>query len=101
MLLCDIYDFELYSRVYCLVLLGYFVIFRVILFDVVKALVRLDTGKRLTNRLPKLSLVTPWNGGTFRSRPDIRVDVSPTRGSNLWGPTEYFSGLTWGSSTFL
>ena len=30
----------------------------------------------------------PWNGGIFRSRPDIRVDVSPTRGSNFWGPRE-------------
>ena len=47
----------------------------------------------LTNRLPKLSLVKlgtlpPWNGGIFRSRPDIRVDVSSTRGFNFWGPRE-------------
>ena len=31
----------------------------------------------------------PWDGGIFRSRPDnIRVDVSPTRGSNFWGPRD-------------
>ena len=56
----------------------------------VKALVRWATGKRLTNRLPKLSLITfpPWNGGSFRSRPDTRVDVSPTRGFIFWGSRE-------------
>ena len=27
----------------------------------------------------------PWNGGIFRSRPDVRVDVSQTHGSNFWG----------------
>ena len=55
-----------------------------------KALVRWTTGKRLTDCLLKLSLITfpPWNGGIFRSRPDIRDDVSPTRGSNFWGPRE-------------
>ena len=50
-----------------------------------------DTGKRLTGRLPNLSLTTlppRWSGRMFRSRPDVRVDVPPTRGSNLWGPKE-------------
>ena len=58
--------------------------------DNVKALVRWATGKRLTYRLPKLSLTTlsPWSGGMSRSRPDTRVDVSPTRGFNSWGPRE-------------
>ena len=46
-----------------------------------QALVRWATGNRLTNRQHKLSPITPpsplWNGGIFRSRPDIRVDVSP------------------------
>ena len=31
---------------------------------------------------------TPWNGGIFRSGPDIRVDVSPTRGTYFWGLRE-------------
>ena len=53
------------------------------------------TDKRLTNRPPKqckrcliTSPVPPLNGRIFRSRPDIRVDVSPTRASNFWSPGE-------------
>ena len=30
----------------------------------------------------------PWNGEMFGSRPDIRVDVSPTRGSIFWESRE-------------
>ena len=60
----------------------------------VEALVLWATGERLTNHLPKLILTAlynplpPSNGGMFRSRPDIRVDVSSTRGSKLWAPRE-------------
>ena len=56
----------------------------------VLALVRWATGKRLTNRQPTLSPITllPWNDQIFRSRPDIRVDLSPTRVSSFWAPRE-------------
>ena len=75
----------------------------------VKALVRWATGKRVPNRpLPKLSLITlhntppPWNGGMFKFRPNIRVDVvTNSRFQFLGTQGGYFSGLTWGSSTFL
>ena len=49
------------------------------------------TGKTLTDHLPTLkpyNALPHWNGGIFRSRPDIRIGVSPTRGSNFWGPRE-------------
>ena len=53
--------------------------------------VRWDTGKRLTNRLPKLRLTTlsPWTDRIHI----IRVNVSPTRGSNFWGSTSIFEIL--------
>ena len=53
----------------------------------VKALVRWAISKRLTDRLPKLSLITqpPWNW------PDIGVNVSPpTLDSNFWGSRSRF-----------
>ena len=56
----------------------------------VKELFRWATGKRLTYRLPKLSLLTlppPWNG------PDVRVNASPTRDSNCWGSRSIFQIL--------
>ena len=57
-----------------------------------KAIIWCAIGKRLTNRLPKLSLtyntLPTWNGGMFRSRRDKRVDVLPTRGSHFWGPRD-------------
>ena len=34
------------------------------------------------------TLSPPWNGGIFRPRPDIPVDVSPTRGYSFWGPRD-------------
>ena len=56
----------------------------------VKALVRWATGKSLTNRLPKLSLVTlspPLNSGILGLRMGPYV---PTQNLfyNLWGPRE-------------
>ena len=52
----------------------------------VKILVRWGKGKRSTGRLSNLSKpLPPWNG------PDMRVDVPPTRGSNLWGSKSIFS----------
>ena len=50
-----------------------------------KALVRWATGERLTNRLPKLSLITlspPLNSGILGGRTCL------LRGSFLWGPRE-------------
>ena len=56
-----------------------------------KALVRWATGKKV-NRSPSqtkpYNTLPPWNGGIFRSGPDTPVDMSPTRGSNFWGPRE-------------
>lgn len=60
------------------------------------------TGRRLTNQVPKLSLITtllPWNRGIFRSGPDIQIDVPPARGIYpiSRGPQgEYFSESAWG-----
>ena len=56
----------------------------------VKALVRRATGKRLTNRLPKLSLITlppPLNSGIIRLRMGLYVPT-PMFFYNLWGPSE-------------
>ena len=55
----------------------------------VKALVRWATGKRLTNRLPKLSLRTlspPLNSGILGLRMGLCVPT-PMFFYNLWGPT--------------
>ena len=56
----------------------------IIFITVVKALVRWATGKLLANRLSKLpgkpyDILPPWNGQ------DIRINVSPTRGSIFGG----------------
>ena len=65
--------------------------------------VRGDTG----NRLPKLSLLKlspPWNGGEMFSPDritDMRVDVSPTRGSNFWGPRSVYKILNMRKIAFL
>ena len=65
------------------------------------------TGEMVTNRLPKLSLITllspPGTAGySGPNRIYRRVDVAPIRGSNFWGPRESkFQLPTWGSSTFL
>ena len=56
----------------------------------VRALVRWATGKRLTNRLPKLSLVTlspPLNSGILGLRMGLYVPT-PRFFYNLWGPRE-------------
>ena len=56
---------------------------------IVKALVRWATGKRLTNRLPKLSLITlspPLNSG-IPGRMGLYVPT-PKFFYNLWGPRE-------------
>ena len=56
----------------------------------VKALVRWATGKRLTNRLPKLSLITlspPLNSGILGLRRGPYVPT-PKFVYNLWGPRE-------------
>ena len=55
-----------------------------------KALVRWATGKRLTNRLPKLSLITlspPLNSGILGLRMGPYVPT-PKFFYNLWGPRE-------------
>ena len=55
----------------------------------VKVLVCWVTDKRFINRLLQQPYNTPpLERRVFRSRPDVRVDVSPTRGSNIWGPWE-------------
>ena len=57
----------------------------------VKALVGWVTSKKVNQSPTQTKLYNPpppLNGGIFRSRPDVRVDVSPTRGSNFWGPGE-------------
>ena len=54
----------------------------------VKALVRWATGKRLTNRQPKLSLITlspPLNSGILGLRMGLYVPT-PKFFYNLWGP---------------
>ena len=56
----------------------------------VKALVRWATGKRLTNRLPKLSLITlspPLNSGILGLHMGLYVPT-PKFFYNLWGPRE-------------
>ena len=56
----------------------------------VKALVRWATGERLTNRLPKLSLITlspPFNSGILGLRMGLYVPT-PKFFHNLWGPRE-------------
>ena len=56
----------------------------------VKALVRWATGERLTNRLPKLSLITlspPLNSGILGLRMGLYVPT-PMFFYNLWGPRE-------------
>ena len=56
----------------------------------VEALVRWATGKRLTNRLPKLSLITlspPMNSGILGLRMGPYVPT-PKFYYNLWGPRE-------------
>ena len=56
----------------------------------VKALVRWATGKRLTNHLPKLSLITlspPFNSGILGLRMGLYVPT-PIFFYNLWGPRE-------------
>ena len=56
----------------------------------VKALVRWATGERLTNRLPKLSLITlspPLNSGILGLRMGPYVPT-PKFFYNLWGPRE-------------
>ena len=56
----------------------------------VKALVRWATGERLTNRLPKLSLITlspPLNSGILGLRMGLYVP-NPMFFYNLWGPRE-------------
>ena len=56
----------------------------------VKALVCWATGKRLTNRLPKLSLITlspPLNSGILGLRMGLYVPT-PMFFHNLWGPRE-------------
>ena len=58
--------------------------------SIVKALVRWATGKRLTNRLPKLSLTTlspPLNSGILGLRMGPYVPT-PKFFYNLWGPRE-------------
>ena len=55
-----------------------------------KALVRWATGKRLTNRLPKLSLITlspPLNSGILGLRMGPYVPT-PKFFDHLWGPRE-------------
>ena len=57
---------------------------------IVKALVRWATGKRLTDRLPKLSLITlspPLNSGILGLRMGLYVPT-PMFFYNLWGPRE-------------
>ena len=58
----------------------------------VKALVRWATGKRLTNRLPKLRLITfcpPLNSGILGLRMgSYQVRPHPEVLYNLWGPRE-------------
>ena len=64
----------------------------------VKALVRWANGKRLTDRLPNVSLIPsppPWNW------PDIRVSVSPTGGSKFWASTSIVQILHMRKFTFL
>ena len=63
------------------------------------SLEQVRTGKSLINGLPKLGIIRntlpPWNGGIFRSTPDVRVDVPPTRGSDFWGGgRKIFEGKT-------
>ena len=56
----------------------------------VKALVRWATGERLTDRLPKLSLITlspPLNSGVLGLRMGLYVPT-PKFFYNLWGPRE-------------
>ena len=56
----------------------------------VKALVRWATGKRLTNHLPKLSLITlspTLNSGILGLRMGLYVPT-PKFFYNLWGPRE-------------
>ena len=66
----------------------------------VKALVRwaTSTGKKVyqspTSTKPYNTL-PPWNG------PDIRVNVSPTRGSNFWGSRSSFQILDTRKFTFV
>ena len=55
-----------------------------------KALVRSATGERLTDRLPKLSLITlspPLNSGILGLRMGLYVST-PKFFYNLWGPKE-------------
>ena len=55
---------------------------------IVKALVRWATGKRLINRLPKLSLITfspPLNSGNLGLRMGLYVPT-PKFFYNLWDP---------------
>ena len=62
-----------------------------------KALVRWATGKRLTNRLPKLILVTlspPSNSGILGLRMGLYVPT-PKFFYNLWGPRESDSSDSW------
>ena len=64
---------------------------------VVKALVRWSTGKRLTNRVPKLSLVTlspPLNCGILGLRMGSYVPT-PKFFYNLWGPRESDLSDSW------
>ena len=63
--------------------------------SVKEALVRWATGKRLTNRLPNLSLTTlspPLNSGILVVRMGPYV---PTPKYNLWGPRESDSSAPW------
>ena len=60
------------------------------LLPCVKALVRWATGERLSNRLPKLSLITlspPLNSGILGLRMGLYVPT-PKFFYNLWGPRE-------------
>ena len=57
-----------------------------------------ESGKRSTDHLPKLkpcNTFPPWNGGIFRSIPDIPVDLSPTRDSNFWGARGSIYQIDW------
>ena len=60
------------------------------LITLVKALVRWVTGKRLTHRLPKLGFITlspPLNSGILGLRMGLYVPT-PKFFYNLWGPKE-------------
>ena len=68
-------------------------------FGCVRVLVRWAKCKRLTNRLPNISLITLSPPGTDRI---LRVDASPhTRGSNFWGSRSIFQILDMRKLTFL